>query len=216
MRATLPLLAFALAVACSRAGAPRVPAVNPAGFPFYPGSTLLVTRAWHHALTPAEREAFGIVDEQRAAYAGHEVVTATAASFDDLDAWLRQNVATPPSGYRVGLWGNGVDDARERARTMGMDFGVFDRGARDVVVLVVDPDVLQRKAGFVLPALARFRLLPGFLQAPIDEQVRAQTGFSVSEALDPMTPIGAAIDALGRLDDVHARGVIYVDARPAP
>ena len=37
----------------------------------------------------------------------------------------------------------------------------------------------------------------------------------VPASLDPTTPIGAAVDALGRLNDANARGVVYVDARPA-
>lgn len=81
--------------------------------------------------------------------------------------------------------------------------------------MAVDPDLLQRKAGFMLSAINRFRYLPAFLRAPIDAQVREQTGFTVSDAIDPMTPIGAAIDALGRLNGAKARGVIFIDARPA-
>jgi hypothetical protein len=66
----------------------------------------------------------------------------------------------------------------------------------------------------MLSYLNRFRYLPAFLRGPIDAQAQAQTGFTVSEALDPTTPIGAAIDALGRLNDANARGVIFIDARP--
>lgn len=218
MRVTLPLLVLPLLAGCSHPTALQPPR-NPAGFPLYPGSTILVARAWKHALTPAERSAFGIVDARGAAYAGHEVVTATQARFSSELAWLRAFDASPPRGYRIGIWGSGVDQAREQARSAGLDFTVFQRnersGAHDVLVMVVDPALLQRKAGLMLTAMEHFRSLPDFLKAPIDAQARAQTGFTVSEALDPMTPIGAAIDALGRLNASGARGVIYVDAEPA-
>jgi hypothetical protein len=219
VRVILCLLALSALVACAQP-APKPPPANPAGFPFYPGSTLLVARSWEHALSPSERSALGIVSgSDRSAYAGHEVVTATQASFGELVAWLRDLSVKPPPGYRIGLWGSGIDEAREQARAAGIDVSVFDQDARtgthDVVVIAVDPTLLQRKAGFMLSALTRFKYLPAFLRAPLDAQARAQTGFTFSEALDPTTPIGAAIDAIGRLNDAGARGVIFIDARAA-
>lgn len=219
VRVTLALVLVPAIVACAHAPAPAPAPTNPAGFPFYPGSTLLVARDWRHDLDASERSAMGFLDADQSAYVGHEVVTATPATFDDLSEWLRSLDAHPPDGYRVGLWGSGLDDVRAQARSAGIDFGVFDRdertGMHDVVVMAVDPDLFQRKAGLMLSALTRFRYLPAFLRGPIDQQAQQQTGFTVSEALDPTTPIGAAVDALGRLDDARARGVIYVDARPA-
>ncbi len=207
----MPLLA-----GCAHGAAPGALSVNPAGFPFFPGSSVLVVRSWRHELSPSERAAFGIVGGG-GAYQGHEVVTATQASFDQLVAWLRDLSARPPDRYRVGLWGSGVEQARGQAYTYGLDFAVFDREEdgtpHEVAVIGVDPALLQSKAGFVLSMLGKFRYLPQFLRAPIDEQAREQTGFTVSEALDPTTPIGAAIDALGRLNEAQGRGVVYLDAR---
>ncbi len=216
MRVIFVALLLPLLVACAHS-APRPAPTNPAGFPLYPQSNVLAVRDWHGSLSSSERNALGIANGG-GTYVGHEVVTATQASFDDLLVWLHQIDAHPPDGYRVGLWGSGVDVAREQARSAGIDFSVFERaersGTHDVVVVTVDPLLLQRKAGFMLSALTRFRYLPAFLRAPIDAQARAQTGFTVSEALDPNTPIGAAVDALGRLNDAHGRGVIFIDARP--
>ncbi len=190
--------------------------MNPAGFPFYPGSSVLVVRRWRHALSPTERTAFGIVGGG-GTYQGYEVVTATQESFSRLDAWLRDQTARPPDRYQLGLWGSGVDQARAQANAYGLDFALFDReehgSPHEVAVIGVDPALLQSKAGFVLSMLGRFRYLPQVLRGPIDEQAREQTGFTVSEALDPTTPIGAAIDALGRLNGAQARGIIYLDAR---
>lgn len=215
VRLTLALLVAPVLAGCAHALGPRPTPTNPAGFPLYPGSTVLSVRAWNHALSPSERSTLGIFDTNENAYAGHDVVTATQASFDELVAWLQALDAHPPQGYRVGVWGNGLDDARAQARAAGVDFAAFDRGAHDVLVIVVDPVLLQRKAGFMLSAISRFRYLPAFVRAPIDAQARAQTGFTVSEAVDPTTPIGAAVDALGRLNDARSRGIIFIDARPA-
>ncbi|MGH7738065.1 MAG: hypothetical protein ACREMP_09405 [Candidatus Tyrphobacter sp.] len=217
MRASLALLLLPAIAACARVAPPAV-TTNPAAFPFYPQSRLLAVRRWEHALSPQERSALGITGAVAGAYRGHEVVTATGASFDELIAWLSGLAARPPDGYRVALWGSGVDTTRARSRADGIDFSVFQRDERgathDVAVMVVDPALFQRKAGLMLSALNRFRDLPGFLRAPIDAQAQAQTGFTVSQALDPATPIGAAIDALGRLDASGSRGVVFVDARP--
>ncbi|HEY9084564.1 MAG TPA: hypothetical protein VIN40_01280 [Candidatus Tyrphobacter sp.] len=214
----VPLLIVALALAgCAHGPAPQ-PA-SPVDFPLYRDSSVLVVRDWHHTLSPGERSALGIIGSGNEAYAGHEVVTATGSSFGEVAGWLRELDAHPPNGYHVTVWGSGVDEARERARNMGVDFGVFDRSesgvTHDVLVVTVDPDILQQKAGIMLSLISRFHDLPPFLRAPIDAQARAQTGFSVSDATDPTTPIGAAVDALGRLHDVHSRGVILIDARPA-
>jgi hypothetical protein len=202
---------------CAHQAAP--PPTSPVDFPLYRGSAVLSVRDWHHTLSPGERSALGIVGSGNEAYSGYEVVTATGSSFDDVTEWLRDLDEHPPDGYQVTVWGSGIDEARERARNIGVDFGVFDRNERgvthDVLVVTVDPDLLQRKAGIMLSLLDKFHNLPAFLRAPIDAQARAQTGFSISDATDPTTPIGAAVDALGRLQDTHARGVIFIDARPA-
>ncbi len=176
---------------------------------------MLSVRTWQHTLTSGERAALGITGSAGNAYGGYEVLTATFDSFDNVAAWLQGLNNLPPQGYRVALWGNGVDEARIDARNIGFDFGAFTdkkRGVRhDVAVIVVDPDLVQRKAGIVLSLLSRYKEMPPFLRAAVDAQAKAQTGFTVSEATDPATPLGIAVDALERLHDVHARGVILVD-----
>jgi hypothetical protein len=220
----LPLLA-GLIVGCAAAalaGCARAPVshpalVNPVAFPLYRDSDVLSVRAWRHTLTQSERAAFGMGSDQ-GSYSGYEVLSATSDSFDELVTWLQALNLRPPDGYRATIWGSGVEDARASARNLGFDFGVFDRKERgvthDVVVVAVDPDAMQRRAGIMLSVLGRFHRLPVFLRDAMNAQVRAQTGFTVNEALDPATPIGAAIDSLERLNEIRARGVIFIDAKP--
>lgn len=217
---TLPLslvLLVATLTACARGPAPAPSPTSPIGFPLFGGSTVLSVHDWHRTLSRGERTALGIIGTRGGAYGGYEVVTATDAPFDQVTAWLHRLNRQPPAGYHVTLWGSGVDDARDNARSIGLDFGVFgrvERGvAHDVVVVAVDPDRLQQKAGFALSMLGKFQRLPAFLRSSIDAQARAQTGFTVSDAVDPSTPIGAAVEALGSLHDAHSRGVIFIDAR---
>jgi hypothetical protein len=221
----LPLLAGLIVgcaatalAACARNSASHPALVSPVAFPLYRDSDVLSVRAWHHTLSQSERDAFGM-GSNGGSFSGYEVLSATPDSFDDLVTWLQALSMRPPDGYRVTVWGTGIEDARASARNLGFDFGIFDRKERgvwdDVVVVAVDPDAMQRRAGIMLSVLGRFHQLPAFLRGAMNAQVKAQTGFTVSEALDPATPIGAAIDSLQRLHEIHARGVIFIDARPA-
>lgn len=214
------LLAAALTSCGGKTGAggatsPRVS--DPIDFPLYGGSSVLSVRDWRHTLTPGERSELGISASSTGVYGGHEVVTATTASFDDVTLWLRDVDNRPPDGYHDALLGSGVDQARMSARNIGIDFSVFNRderdGPHDVVVLAVDPDLVQSKAGFVLSMLDKFRRLPSFLRDPIDAQAKKETGFTVSDAVDPNTPLGVAVDALSQLHEAQARGVIFFDAQ---
>lgn len=216
-RLVVACASVALAASCAHPPVSRTPVTDPVAFPLYRNSDVLAVRLWHHSLTSSERAAFGMRSAQ-GSYAGYEVVSATADSFDDLTTWLQAMDMRPPDGYRTSVWGSGIEDARASARNLGFDFGVFDRKERGVthgvVVVAVDPDIMQRRAGVMLAVLGRFRNLPAFLRSAMNAQVKAQTGFTVSEALDPATPIGAAIDSLERLHAYHARGVILIDAKP--
>jgi hypothetical protein len=64
----------------------------------------------------------------------------------------------------------------------------------------------------VLSLIDEFSLLPPGFREPIDAQVKARTGFTVSQALDPSQPIGAALTAARTLRDSGQRGVVLVDA----
>ena len=70
-----------------------------------------------------------------------------------------------------------------------------------VVVMVVDPQTLDEKAGAMLGLIGRFKHMPRMLRDPIDAQAKKQTGFSITEATNPDTPIGAAVAALDELRD---------------
>ena len=99
---------------------------------------------------------------------------------------------------------------------MGLDFQVFsrtDQGKnRELVVVVLDPTTFETKAGPMLSLIDKYSMLPQSLRDPIDAQVKARTGFTVSQALDPSQPIGAALAAARTLRDSGQRGVVLVDA----
>lgn len=186
-------------------------------FPLFAGADVLSARAWHNTITPHS----GMVDSAflshgAGKYDGYDVVAGTQAMMPALEGWLNDLGASPPPGYRVAISGNGIEAVRTHTRELGIDFVVFNSVQQGkphgVAVMVVDPQTLDEKAGPMLGLVGRFKHVPSMLRDPLDAQAKRQTGFSITEATDPNTPIGAAIAALGQLRDFGGRGIVLIDA----
>ena len=110
----------------------------------------------------------------------------------------------------------GIDSVRAHTRDLGFDFQAFtnmENGKRHgVVVMAVDPQLLDDKAGPLLGLIGRLKYMPKMLRDPLDAQVRRQTGFSLTDATNPDTPVGAAVAALDQLRDFGGRGIVLIDA----
>jgi hypothetical protein len=190
---------------------------NPIAFPLFDGASVLSAHAWHDTIAARPALADSAVFAQGAGtYDGHDVVAGTQALMPVLESWLAGLAANPPAGYQVAITGNGVESVRTRTRELGVDFVVFegtDAGKRHgVAVMVVDPETLDEKAGPMLGLIGRFKHVPSLLRDPLDAQAKRQTGFTITEATNPDTPIGAAIAALDELRDFGGRGVVMIDA----
>jgi hypothetical protein len=216
-------LLIALLCACSGgshaggAGSPSPHATNPVAFPLYDGAAVLSARAWRTTISRRPGFADSAVFAQGAGtYDGHDVVAGTQALMPSLEAWLGDLSAHPPAGYAVAISGNGIDAVRAHTRDLGVDFVAFastENGKRHgVVVMAVDPQTLDQKAGPMLGLIGKFKLMPRGLRDPLDAQAKRQTGFSFTEATNPDTPIGAAVSALGQLRDFGGRGIVLIDA----
>lgn len=178
---------------------------------------MLSTHGWRTTISKKPGLADSAVLSQGAGtYDGHDVVAGTQAMMPALESWLGNLSANPPAGYRLAVTGNGVDAVRTHTRVLGVDFVAFegtDPGKRQgVVVMVVDPQTLDEKAGPMLGLIGRFKHVPSMLRDPIDAQAKKQTGFSITEATNPDTPIGAAVAALDQLRDFGGRGIVLIDA----
>lgn len=190
---------------------------NATGFPLYGGSELLAARDWQETVSAdVAQHAQGVFGEGAGKYVGHETIAKTPASMPELEAWLRDVQKTPPAGYTVVVSGNRADEARGRARQIGIDFAAFKHDVngrrRNVVVVALDPTTIDTKAGPMLGLIGKYKMLPQGLRDPIDEQAKRQTGFTISEALSTDTPIGAALDAFDRLRATGQRGIVVLDA----
>lgn len=186
-------------------------------FPLFDGSAVLSAREWHTTIhrRPGVADAT-VLGEGAGTYDGHDVVAGTQAYMPALEQWLQGLSDSPPSGYRLAMTGNGVDSVRTHTRALGVDFVAFEGTQtgkpHGVVVMVVDPQTLDEKAGPMLGLIGRFKHMPSILRDPIDAQAKKQTGFSISEATNPDTPIGAAVAALDELRDFGGRGIVLIDA----
>lgn len=181
---------------------PAPAATNSLDFPLYDGSAVLVSKPWHES---GGGHRFG----------GTEVIAETPATLKELRTWIDGLAGKPPAGYTVAASGSGLDVAHTRAAAMGVDFQVFTHDVngtkRALVVIAIDPEVFEAKAGPVLGMIGKYKMLPQSLRDPIDAQAKARTGYTVSEALDPSTPLGAAVDAVDQLKASGQRGVLLLD-----
>jgi hypothetical protein len=146
---------------------------------------------------------------------GEEVIAQSSATYEQLTQWLHAQSQSPPPGYDVSVSGSGVEAARSRAQRVGVDFQVFTHETNgkphQLIVVAIDPAVFEAKAGPILDLAGKYKMLPQALRDPIDEQAKERTGFTVSEALDPSTPIGAALAAARTLRDSGQRGLVLID-----
>ena len=225
MKNQLAALALIALTACSHGsqsnvasqGTPAPTPTNATGFPLYDGSTILTSKDWQQTVsTGAAQSENGVFSQGAGTYAGRDVIASTPATMQQLTAWLHEIGSKPPEGYSVAVSGNAIDQARSRTLPYGVDFETFQRKENGkqygVVVMAIDPQTLDAKAGTVLALIGKYKMLPQGLRDPLDVQVKKQVGFTVSDALSPMTPIGAALGALDQLRASGERGIVVVDA----
>ncbi|HKE36965.1 MAG TPA: hypothetical protein VKB39_06015 [Candidatus Baltobacteraceae bacterium] len=199
------------------AGQPSPKATNPVSFPMFDGAEVLSARTWRETISSRPGVADSALLSQGAGtYDGHDVVAGTQALMPSLETWLHDLDAHPPDGYTSALSGNGVDAVRDHTRDLGIDFAVFERSENGkkhgVVVLAVDPQTLDQKAGPMLGMIGKFKSLPQTFRDSIDGQAKKQTGFTVTELTNENSPIGAAIAALDELRTFGGRGIVVIDA----
>jgi hypothetical protein len=229
-RLALAVVAIALLAACSGGGnaqsnssqgtaqnaaSPAAAATNNTDFPLPDGATVLAAHDWSKTVSGSSGGG-GMFSQGAGKYSGHDTVAQTSESLADAQTWLKGLVAKPPKDYTVVPSSSGIDEARKHAAAMGIDFSAFqhtvDGKKQGVVVIVMDPKLLNEKAGPMLGLIDKYKMLPQGLRDPIDAQAKARTGYSVSDAVDPAQPIGAALAAITQLSTSGDRGIILVDA----
>lgn len=188
-----------------------------ADFPLLDGSRVLVAKDYTQVINSTGAANSGILMAGNGKYHGNEVIAATPASFEALRTWLRAQIAKAPPGYS-NVQESNVNDARGSMQRYGMDFAIFQKTPpgkppEGLLVIVMDPANVTKSLGAALNLVSKYRSAPDFLKKPIDDQVKAQMGFSVSEALQPEAPIGTALDALSDFSHSDQRAIVLVNAQ---
>lgn len=194
--------------------APTVaPAANPVRFPLFSGASIVSEHAFRqlvHVLPSPPADS--VFASGSGTYTGHEVIASSTASFARLETWLSQLQAKPPHGYSSA---DTADSARQSdVERYGIAYAAFRRaGTRQgVLVVAMDPLQVEKRFGTVLGMIAKYQQLPGVMRAPVDAAIKARTGLSVTQALQPDSPIGAALAALDQFQEKSQRGIVVIDA----
>lgn len=186
-------------------------------FPLYGGSRVLVAKSFTQVVNSSDTSYNGVLMGGNGTYKGNEQIASSPASFDQLRTWLHGLNAKLPSGYTV-IQSAQYNEARSNVNRYGLDFALFQKAdagkpPSGLLVIVMDPARVTKSLGPALPLISKYRSLPDFARKPIDDQVKAQTGFSVTEALQPESPIGLALSTLGEFAHSNQRAIMMVDAQ---
>jgi hypothetical protein len=193
-------------------------AANTTDFPLYDGSTVIGTKNFTQNVDTSQMKTGSAVFAQGSGtYAGQQVIAKSGATLDQLAKWLSDETAKPPNGYTaVVVSGSGMDRAHAMAKQYGIDFAAFQKtengSKHDVILVAMDPALLDKRVGPAIVLLHRYATLPDMLRGPIDTQLKQRVGMSGSELLDPGSPIGAALSAYDDVKSSNQRALILVDA----
>jgi hypothetical protein len=186
---------------------------NPSDFPLYPRSAVMTVVPVDSAqLFAAMRKADPTAEVPPKNYRGHEVIAQTTASMAQLSAWLTALRMTPPLGMH--LSSTHVDISHDnRSQSQGVDGEEFDSSAapHSVYVFVADPKLIRAEMGFAFDLIDSYSKVPGMMRGPIDDQAKQQLGYSITELLDPKSPVGAVVTAVKQLQGTGRRAILLID-----
>jgi hypothetical protein len=197
------------------AGSSRLVVENPSNFPLYPGSGVMTVVPIDSAqMFAAIRKADPTADVPKNNYRGHEVVLQTNASMAQLSGWLATMRKTPPAGFHASQnhidVSNGDTNGWSSKTVDGGEFETPD-AQRSVYVFVADPQRMRAQLGAAFDLIDNYSKVPGMLRGPIDEEAKKQLGYSVTEMLDPKSPVGAAVTSLKSLQSTSHRAILLID-----
>ena len=187
---------------------------NPSTFPLYPHSDLInVVPIDSAQMFAAIRKADPHADVQKN-FRGHEIIAQNAAPMAQLNTWLASLRTRPPAGLRLSEDHVDVNAGDgKKASSLAIDGAEFDTPAktRDVYVFVADPERVRAQLGVVFGLIDSYAKVPQMLRGPIDDEAKQQLGYTVTEMLDPKSPVGAAVTALKQLQGTGHRAIVLVD-----
>jgi hypothetical protein len=196
------------------AAAPRVtPGTisNPTDFPLGADAKILDAKPFNQAITNAQGAGGTAMSQGIGTYHGHTMIAQSTASLANVKSWLKKLESAPPAGYEFVSTAQ-RPQAVAAAGKYGVTYAVFKRGSKGAIIAVIDSTLAHDKIGFMLGLVDKYRMLPAGMRGSIDEQVKKETGVSVTEALDPSAPIGMTIEALRDVNGSDDPAIVVVDA----
>src|SRR5215470_3742055 len=183
---------------------------NNTDLPLYEGAVVIDARQFQQTVDPSKDKSSPFASLGPGTYLGKESVASTPATVADLDKWLDQQGAAPPSGYKKQ---NVPSSVASTAHRYGIDFVAFTSGnSKGATIIVMDPKLVTAKLGPVLKMLENYQNMPEPLKQGMDQQVKARTGWTISEMTDRSAPLGAAIAAMNEFKNSDKRAIILVSA----
>jgi len=188
---------------------------NPTDFPLAAGSTILDVKPFSQVIAIKTSSSM-LGQEGSGTYVGYEVLAGSTQSASALRAWLADLGQHPPTGYEYQT--GSATSSGDVAKTLdlyGIAYAAFRTQKKTpghgVIVVAMDPKQVKEKLGIALDLVERYRSLPSAVRDPIDQQFKGRTGFTISQATDPSSPLGMTIAALRQLQNSDARAIVMID-----
>ncbi|MDB5041337.1 MAG: hypothetical protein JWN27_2063 [Candidatus Eremiobacteraeota bacterium] len=192
----------------------RPPAqTNPSDFPLYPGSTLVEVAPIDYGAMFAMIRKNDPSAKLGTNYRGHEIVVSTSATIPQLRTWVTHLRTSPPLGFHFTRTTAGFSIGSGSSSKNAEVDGLFEtaNAQRVVFVIALDPKRVRAQLGPALDMIDNYTALPPMLRAPIDDQMKHQLGYTVSEMLDRHSPIGIIFATLKTMSTADRRAIVLVD-----
>ncbi|HEY0383716.1 MAG TPA: hypothetical protein VGC72_16105 [Candidatus Elarobacter sp.] len=218
------LLTAALLCACGRGGGehreaqPPRAVKNPSDFPLYPRSEVVSVVAVDSTQMFAVMRANDPSAQVPRNYRGHVIIAETGATLAQLQGWVTTLQSSPPRGFHD-TTSHMSRSSRDKNRfdVNGDGTAQFETAdaSRWVWLIAADPRKINEQAGALFTLIDAYSATPDFLRAPIDDEAKKQTGYTVTQMLDPKSPAGAVIAELKRLRSADRRAILLIDEAKA-
>ncbi len=187
---------------------------NPSDFPLYPGTTLVEVAPIDYGAMFAMIRKNDPSAKPGANYRGNEVIVSTSASIPRLRTWVAHLKTAPPLGfhYSPSTTAFSIGPSSSERSSAEVD-ALFETASsqRIVFVIALDPKRIRAQLGPALDVADNYTALPPMLRVPIDDQMKRQLGYTVSEMLDRHSPIGMIFATLKTMSTADRRAIVLVD-----
>jgi hypothetical protein len=193
--------------------ASRPAQTNPSNFPLYPGTSLVEVAPVDYSAMFAMIRKNDPSAKPGANYRGHEIIVSTSATIPQLRTWVAHLKTAPPLGLHytpsTAAFSTGSGSSQRSAEVDAL----FEtaNSQRIVFVIALDPKRIRAQLGPALDVADNYTALPPMLRAPIDDQMKHQLGYTVSEMLDRHSPIGMIFATLKTMSTADRRAIVLID-----